>query len=66
MHFNSQAIYQETLKYYVELAQKPGWKAYVWKEIQDMDIDHSGLFTGIKSDFLAEIEKAKNEIKGQS
>ena len=60
MHFNSQAIYQETLKYYVELAQKPGWKAYVWKEIQDMDNDPSDLYKGIKQDFLTAMENIKN------
>lgn len=65
MHYDSQAIYQTTLTYYVELGQKPGWKTYVWKEIQDMENDPSGLFKGIQADFLNQIKKAINENKGQ-
>lgn len=33
----------------------PGWKAYVWKEIQDLNNDQSGLYKGIKEDFLRQI-----------
>lgn len=37
----------------------PGWKAYVWKEIQNLNNDQSGLFKGIKEDFLRQIEQQK-------
>jgi hypothetical protein len=48
------------------MALNPGWKAYVWHQIQELDNDPSGLFTGIKDDFLKQIQKAKNENEGKS
>lgn len=66
MPFNSQAIYQTTLMHYVKLGQQKGWKAYVWGQIQELDNDTSGLFKGIKEEFLAEMNRIKNENERQS
>lgn len=41
------------------MALHPGWKAYIWNNIQEIDADPSGLFTGIKDDFLKQINEKK-------
>lgn len=33
----------------------------MWGQIQELDNDTSGLFKGIKEEFLLEINKVKNE-----
>lgn len=43
------------------MANHPGWKAYIWQNIQEIDNDTSGLFKGIKDDFLKEINAQKSQ-----
>lgn len=61
MPFNPQAIYQEILQWNLKMAHHPGWKAYIWNNIQEIDADPSGLFTGIKDDFLKQIQRKNDE-----
>jgi hypothetical protein len=55
--FNAQAIYAETLNYYLDLAKQPGWKNYVWSQIQELN--KTDLCSGIKDEFLTKVTNAK-------
>lgn len=57
--FNAQVIYQETLKDLIRLAKKRGWKEWTWHEVLRLNADTSGLFTGIKDDFLKAVKNAE-------
>ena len=35
--FNFDDLVEHTINWYVELAQHPGWKRYVWGEIKRLD-----------------------------
>jgi hypothetical protein len=61
--FDSQAIYQETLQDMITTAKKKGWKEWTWHEVLRLNEDNSGLFTGIKDDFLKVMQ---NEKKGKT
>jgi hypothetical protein len=61
--FDSQAIYQETLTDMIKTAKKKGWKEWTWHEVLRLNEDNSGLFTGIKDDFLKVMQ---NEKKGKT
>jgi hypothetical protein len=61
--FDSQVIYQETLTEMIRTAKQKGWKEWTWHEVLRLNEDNSGLFTGIKDDFLKVMQ---NEKKGKT
>jgi hypothetical protein len=58
MHW-TQTHEQEIFMHYIQLAQKPGWKAYVWHRVQQLDRDSikTGFHVGIEKRFVAEMQK---------
>jgi hypothetical protein len=66
MPFNPQAIYKETLEWHLKLALNPGWKEYIWHSIQQINNDPSGLFKGIKEEFLKQINEQKLQQSNSS
>ena len=55
-HYSSVEIYERWMNHCLRLAKHPGWKAQIWWNVQDLDADKSGLFTGFKDDFLRRIK----------
>jgi hypothetical protein len=56
----------DTFQHYIQLAQRPGWKAYVWHRIQQLESDSSktGFHKGIEKRFVAEMQRINAEKKG--
>jgi hypothetical protein len=48
----------EIFNHYIALVQKPGWKAYAWRRIEELDRDSSktGFHKGIKERFLEKMK----------
>jgi len=59
--FKLQEIYQADLEHYLNLATQPGWKAYVWLRIQELEKHESGIWSGIVSDFLGKVNAKGSE-----
>lgn len=45
------------LEWYVELAGKPGWKAYVWDRVQQMALEHPAEFRELPELLKAEMQR---------
>ena len=61
--FDKKAIFQSRLQHLIELAQTPGWKAYVWHKAKELDAETSGLFKGIADALKAAMTgQAKNGV----
>ena len=56
--------YTKQLHHLSTLAEHPGWKAYVWERLQELD--QVPLFAGIKADVVAEVERRKAEAGKKS
>ena len=52
-------FYEQEMKACLRLAQNPGWKAYIWHKVQELDKDE--LFTGFKADFLRRLSEEKDQ-----
>jgi hypothetical protein len=48
--------YEKWMSFCLRLAKDPAWKAQIWWNVQELDKDTSGLFTGFKDDFLRRIK----------
>ena len=48
--------YERWMNHCLRLAKDPAWKAQIWWNVQQLDADTSGLFTGFKDDFLKRLE----------
>ena len=55
------SIRDETLAKYLEWAQIPGAKAYIWRQVQELAKDPSGLFTDFDKEFLKAIDERRNK-----
>jgi hypothetical protein len=53
------AEYEKQLQHLTKLATQPGWKAYVWHRLQELD--QVPLFSGIKADAISRIESSKRQ-----
>ena len=51
-------FYEQEMKACLRLAQHPGWKAYIWHKVQELDKDE--LFTGFKADFLRRLSEKED------
>jgi hypothetical protein len=62
MHWTEQHE-NEIFNHYIQLAQKPGWKAYAWHRIKQLEIDSSktGFHKGIEKRFVAEMQRIKGK-----
>ena len=47
------------MKACLRLAKNPGWKAYIWHKVQELDKDE--LFTGFKADFLRRLSEKEDQ-----
>jgi hypothetical protein len=58
MHWTEQHEH-EIFNHYIQLAQKPGWKPYVWHQVQELERKSSktGLHQGIQNRFVAEMQR---------
>ena len=54
MHFDE--LIEHTINWYVELAQHPGWKRYVWGEIKRLDQEPPWSGKQIKERFLERVK----------
>ena len=59
MHFDE--IVEHTINHYVELAQHPGWKRYVWGEIKRLDQEPPWAGKQIKERFLERVKSIRDE-----
>jgi len=50
---NKEAHRQQTLDWYVKLAQSPGWKEYVWSQVQDIAKQHSDMHADLPARLVA-------------
>lgn len=39
--------FAKTLAWYAHLASQPGWKAYVWQQVQELERAHPAMFSGL-------------------
>lgn len=53
------AEYEKQAQHLTSLALNPGWKAYVWHRLNELD--QVPLFAGIKGDVLRRIESSKQQ-----
>ncbi len=59
--FNFDEIVERTINHYVELAQHPGWKRYVWGEIKRLDQEPPWAGRNIKERFLERVKSIRNK-----
>ena len=59
MPFNAQVIYQKELDHLLRLAKQKGWQDYVWEEVKELDKHPSGLWKGIRADFVKAVKNDK-------
>jgi hypothetical protein len=48
--FNQEEVKQTTLAHYTYLALNPAWKAHAWHRVQELELDKSGLWSGIANE----------------
>jgi hypothetical protein len=58
MHWSEQHEH-EIFQHYIQLAQQPGWKPYVWERIKQLESESSktGFHKGIEKRFVAEMRR---------
>lgn len=49
----------QAVAHYAALAKKPGWYAYACDQVHKLEADKSGLFRGIKEEFVRLLKAAK-------
>lgn len=52
----------QAVKWYSHLASQPGWKEYVWRQVQDMAREYPALFADLPELLTAEM-KTRAETK---
>jgi hypothetical protein len=56
----------EIFNHYIQLAQQPAWKAYVWHRVQQLERESSktGFHKGIEKRFVAEMQRINGQASG--
>jgi hypothetical protein len=65
MHWTEQHQH-EIFNHYIQLAQKPGWKHYVWNRIKQLESESSktGFHKEIEQRFVAEMQRINGQAAG--
>lgn len=53
--------YERQLEHLIQLAGRPGWKAYAWHRAKELDADPSGLWRGLSEALKAAMTKIPDE-----
>jgi hypothetical protein len=51
----------EVLEWYVHLASQPGWKEYVWHQVNELAKEHPSAFRDLPAELTQEMRSRKEQ-----